>query len=777
MTPLTPFASAATDLVALGYSPIPLISASADHPAAGKAPGDWRSGAWHGLGKWQRYMSNAPDSFTLRLWLSAPEANVGIVLGTKAGTAPDGTPLHLIAVDLDAEDADALDTLMRACPTSPMVKRGLKGETRFYRAPATIKSKPYDGPHGRLLDLLTGFDPRQTVMPPSIHPKTGKPYAYVQGPVRAEDLPLFGADDLEALEEALETCGWERGGKQRAETPLASAPPAPDSSCPFEIAKAAAMSDLSAWVPALDLYGLRRARGGYEAVEAWRSSTTGRPLEQRKRNLSIQPNGIRDFGSNNTYSALDLVMAARDCSQADALAWLEDRLGLGVPDDVVIDLRPRVVDRPLASTPVVDHERPVGDPQPATHPAELPDALTRVPGLVGDITEWISDSARRPQRGLAVLAALCLVGTAAGRRYAGPTMTGTHLYALGLAGTSAGKDHALKAIARVLNASTMGAHLGPSQFMSMSALIKRMTRQPLTLSCIDEFGSFLARINGRKASTHERAITGVLRTAWGSSFDTMAPPEWAGQVGEPIHSPALSLYGVSTAEEFFAALEGGDVFNGFLNRFLIVSTRSRPAEREPTADKMVVPPSIVDRMLAIYQAGSPLSRATAHMGMADKPDVIVPWADRFAHMRYMAFAETVERRETDVAFLARSVEMAQRLAVIRAIGMNPTAPKVTLEDMDWGCEFAEWSAAETATMARDYMSETQHQGEAQRVVRVCRRQEWKAYREIARALNNRMRAKDLRELLDGLVDSGALEMQETRPESGGHKIKSYRLAA
>jgi hypothetical protein len=410
------------------------------------------------------------------------------------------------------------------------------------------------------------------------------------------------------------------------------------------------------------------------------------------------------------------------------------------------------------------------------HGGDLPDHLTRNPGLLGTLTDWIADSARKPQRAGALLAALELVGTAAGRKYAGPTLTGTHIYGLFLAPSGAAKDHPLKCIGRVLHACTMGAHYGPSGFMSMSALINRITRQPLTLTCIDEFGAFLGRINGRKASTHEKAITGVLRTAWGSSFDTMAPPEWAGRVGEPIHSPALSIYGVSTHEEFFQNLEGGDVFNGFLNRFLILSTHSRVVEREPLADKMEVPAAVVDQMLAIYTAGNPLTRATSHASIADAPMIVVPWADRFAHGAYQALGEKIERMEQDSVFFTRTAEMAQRLAVIRAIGRDPAAPKVTLEDMDWGRDVAVWSAERMLEEAGEYMVETVHQGEAQRLLRVLKGRGWMTFRAISQSLKNRLKSKELRDMLDGLVDGGDLERREDQPPAGGHKIKSYRIA-
>lgn len=800
---MSPFATSASDLQSLGFSVLPLIPHDwTQHQGRGKCPGEYRSGGWQGMGKWQRFRDTTPSAFELGLWSKAPGANIGLLMGTVARK-----DLHVVVLDFDATDPDTLDTLLRAAPASPMSKRGAKGESRFYLAPKTLKTASYDGPDGRLIDLLTGFDTRQTVIPPSIHPDTGKPYVWLAGPVRADELPVLTDDDMAALEEALEQCGWERGGRQRKDSP--ERPQRCGEIDPDDIwseTKAAALSHLDAWVPALDLYGCRPARGGYEAVATWRASSTGQAIPDRKRNLSIQRDGIKDFGTNDTYSAIDLVMAVRECEQAEATDWLRERLGLkdegvvialgnpvaGIPtsdDDLPEPLRERVAGvakeialkptpsltggvagRPEEISPAAVHYPPL-----ASINSDLPDHLTRVPGLVGELTNWIADSARKPQRAGALLAAIELVGTAAGRKFAGPTLTGTHIYGLFLAPSGAAKDHPLKCIGRVLHACTMGAHFGPSGFMSMSALINRITRQPLTLTCIDEFGSFLGRINGRKASTHEKAITGVLRTAWGSSFDTMAPPEWAGRVGEPIHSPALSIYGVSTHEEFFQNLEGGDVFNGFLNRFLILSTHTRVQEREPLADKMCVPASAVDAMLAIYTSGNALTRATSHASMADAPMVVVPWADKYAAGAYAALCEAIERMEQDAVFFTRTAEMAQRLAVIRAVGINPASPKVTLDDMDWGRDVAMWSAREVVSMAGDYMVETLHQGEAQRILRELRGKGWVQFRDVAQGMKHRLKARDLRDMLEGLVDGGALEMEQRQPPAGGHKLKFYRV--
>lgn len=778
---MTPFAQAASDLQALGYSVLPLIPADWNqHAGRGKCPGEYRSGGWQGMSKWQRFRDTTPSAFELGLWSKAPGANIGLLMGTVARK-----DLHVVVLDFDAQDADVLDTLLRSAPASPMVKRGAKGESRFYLAPKTLKTASYDGPDGRLLDRLTGFDTRQTVVPPSIHPETGKPYVWLAGPVRADELPVLTDDDMTALEEALEVCGWVRGGNQRKE----SAPRAPrcgeiDPDDIWSETKSAALANLDKWVPALDLYGCRPARGGFEAVATWRASSTGQPIPDRKRNLSIQRDGIKDFGTNQTYSAIDLVMAARDCEQAAATDWLRERLGLK-DDSVVIALdMPTVGDDDLPEPLRVKAPAAPERLQPVTAPVsdslqvfggELPDALTRAPGLVGSITDWICDTARKPQRAGALMAALEIVGTAAGRTFSGPTRTGTHLYGLFLAPSGAAKDHPLKAIDRVLRAATLGAHVGPGEFMSMSALVSRLNRQPLTLTCIDEFGGYLGRINGRKASPHEKAITRTLRSAWGSSFDTMATPEWAGRVGEPIFSPALSIYGVSTHEEFFANLDGADVFNGFLNRFLIFSTHARVEEREPLLDKTAVPDAIVDGLVAIVASLPPLSRATSHNSASDGPSIIVPWDDKYAHQAYMAFGQECERREKDAVFFTRSAEMAQRMATIRAIGRDGAAAKVTLEDMDWGIALARWSAEQTVEMAADYMTESEHDQHMTSVRTIIRQAGEISRSDLVKRVHRQMDSRRLEGVIKMLVDGDMIhEARGPIPLSGGRGKTLYR---
>src|SRR5262249_3046267 len=115
---------------------------------------------------------------------------------------------------------------------------------------------------------------------------------------------------------------------------------------PFRELNSQALRSLPAWVLDLNLYKCKRKRGphpAYEAVATWRQSTKGRPLEQRALNLSIVGSGIKDFGTGEKFTPIDLVMRARDCTREDAVAWLMDRLPSSGPDvdfDAIIDAPP-----------------------------------------------------------------------------------------------------------------------------------------------------------------------------------------------------------------------------------------------------------------------------------------------------------------------------------------------------------------------------------------------------------------------------------------------------
>jgi hypothetical protein len=247
-----------------------------------------------------------------------PGAGIGVRLGQQA----DGT--CVVALDWDNDDA-AIAAMDVFPPT--VTKEGQRGFTAFYKVSGSVPTRDFRVDGRVVVQVLS--DGRQTVVPPSIHPDTKRPYTwtskYTLYNASVSDLPTLPDDYAELIETILRPLGYE------PEPNKAGAGNGHDTEgdTPFQELNNLALRNLAAWIPDLNLYGCRRRVGrtaSYEAVATWRPSSTGRPLHQRKRNLQISGRGIKDFGAGEGFSPINLVIRARNCSRFDAVTWLQERV-------------------------------------------------------------------------------------------------------------------------------------------------------------------------------------------------------------------------------------------------------------------------------------------------------------------------------------------------------------------------------------------------------------------------------------------------------------------
>ncbi|MCO6407342.1 bifunctional DNA primase/polymerase [Hoeflea alexandrii] len=409
-----------------------------------------------------------------------------------------------------------------------------------------------------------------------------------------------------------------------------------------------------------------------------------------------------------------------------------------------------------------------------------PERVTNIdypPGLVGDVARWIVATARKPQPALAIGAALTIVGTAAGRQFMGPTEAGTALYVLALAPTGQGKDLPLKQARRILNASSLPHHLGADEFMSFSAVVNVLKRRPLCLCPMDEFGDFMRRIYDKRASSHARAISKIFRTMWGGNFDEVSTAEWAEKESISIWAPHLSIFGASTHEQFYTALESGAVSDGTLNRFLLIEGAKRPKPVKPKADQFIVPRQIIDDMRIIYFRSGEMAasnRIFPDTDIAGTPGAAfrMKWCADGSEEFFATFSRDIENKmfaePENVDFIVRTAEMAVRIATIVAAGRHNDS--IRLDDIQFGANLAMQSADLMIAGAADYMAETDHQANAQRVVRIIRERGGRmVYRDIARAMKH-MKARDIKDMMAGLCEMEILRREEIQKPSGGHPV-------
>jgi hypothetical protein len=312
----------APKLAGLGYFPIPVAPANATYVAK-KSPVVFNV--------WENRYVNLAEWSTMAAPVTAPQpgANIGVRCGNGI-------------VALDYDDTDAALIISEAFPGTPVNKEGQRGWTAFYRADFDVPSQNfYDANGKRVLEVLSAG--RQTVIPPSVHPDTKQPYKWTNGrslyDTSPAELPPLPRDYIERISALGYAPQKSRPGVDEKLDPETGEIQNGFDDNPCAEVNAAALKNLSAWVPDLGLYNLKRNPGrgaSYRAVADWRESSTSRPLEERERNLSIHPKGIEDFGDGAKYSPLDLVMKKRGTDLAESFCWLEEKC-LPRKSDIEVD--------------------------------------------------------------------------------------------------------------------------------------------------------------------------------------------------------------------------------------------------------------------------------------------------------------------------------------------------------------------------------------------------------------------------------------------------------
>jgi hypothetical protein len=116
-----------------------------------------------------------------------------------------------VPLDIDTDDADVMAAIGRALPRPNVAKAGRRGCVLFFRAEGDIPGRDFmlpkvDGKPGK--PLVSILSTRKTVLPPSVHPDTGKPYRWLTGSrtlfnTPAGELVPVTAQHIAALERAL----------------------------------------------------------------------------------------------------------------------------------------------------------------------------------------------------------------------------------------------------------------------------------------------------------------------------------------------------------------------------------------------------------------------------------------------------------------------------------------------------------------------------------------------------------------------------------------------
>ncbi len=310
------------------------------------------------------------------------------------------------------------------------------------------------------------------------------------------------------------------------------------------------------------------------------------------------------------------------------------------------------------------------------------------PGLMGDIAAFIYSNAVNPVREVATAASIAYMAGIAGRGY-NISSTGLNQYVILLANTSGGKEGAGQGMDKLTHAvreqvPAFERFMGPSNIASPQGLVKQLVETPCMLSHKGEFGMWLQKLTSKYARTNDVEMRGMLldlytksgfkQTLRGSCYSDR-------QKNVPVmDSPSFSMFGDSTQQEFYKAIDEVTISEGLIPRLTVIeSNDARPTYNE-NHNKIKPSGELVTKIAMLAKRCLELEMLKTPIDIQETPE---------ATAFHVAYRETC----TDRVFADRDNPIAQiwtrahlrllRLAGLVAVGCDPDQPVMTLEHCQW----------------------------------------------------------------------------------------------
>ena len=689
-----------------GYAVIPIM------PGA-KVPGRFSGGAWTPYPDWTRHCERPTRPFEIDIWQRWPNCGIGIACGAVVG------------IDIDVMDA-ALAIHLAELATEML------GDTpclRIGQAPKRLlvyrTETPFAGRKRHPLEVLARG---QQFVAHAIHPTTGQPYAWPQdSPL---DVPLAS---LPAVTEAQVMAWLDRAhglipAELKPRTLMADSAPAGTWKGPSDPRGTfAAVQAALQFIPNEDLDGASwitmgaaiKAALGEEGRQLWldwsrqstKSGASGKGDTPERRWASLRPHSI---GAGSIY-ALAIERGWVPPAEMTLNAAAAERAA-----------------QPHPAAGLLAKAANANQPPPATPPYRVPPDLLQVDGALKLFVDYATSTAVSPQPFLALGAGLCLIGAVAGRRYRTPTDLRSNLYAIGIADSGGGKDHARRCVKRALYAAGLDRYLGGEDLASSAGLLTSLQMHPARLFQVDEFGQFLKLVLAPRAPLHKAAIWAELTKLYTSASEAYIGAEYADQKTKPrvtLHQPCASLWGVTVPGPFWKAVEGGALSDGSLARFLVFLTDEdypTPIETPSAAD----PPAPLISALQAIAAGVPNHDHGGNLAEAMQAGApITPYTvpltpDAQAAMSSVRQDATSRLRSHKgsyaTALFGRQAENTAKLAMLAAISRDPSSPVTETGDIVWASRLVGHCIGTLLREADRHVSENEHENRHKRTLNIIR---------------------------------------------------------
>lgn len=310
------------------------------------------------------------------------------------------------------------------------------------------------------------------------------------------------------------------------------------------------------------------------------------------------------------------------------------------------------------------------------------------PGLTGAIAGFIYQSAPRPVKEVAIVAALGLLAGMCGKLYSIP-QSGLNVYIILVARSAIGKEAMHSGVSTLLGAAVSRCpqimnFVDFSDFASGPALVKAVASNASFVNIAGEIGRKLKRMAQEDGRDGPLAS---LRTAMTNLYQKSGPQAIVGGITysnkesniSSVNGVSFSLIGETTPSTFYESLTESMMEDGFLSRFTVVEY---DGDRPPLNHHQLLQPNkaLGDAVgdIAHYAYTQNLTGQTVHVGRTDKAAELL-WSFELECDEQINGTKDESWRQ----MWNRASLKVLRIAALLSVADNYLTPVVSVEHVEW----------------------------------------------------------------------------------------------
>jgi hypothetical protein len=408
------------------------------------------------------------------------------------------------------------------------------------------------------------------------------------------------------------------------------------------------------------------------------------------------------------------------------------------------------------------------------------DFLLSAPGLVGEITAWLSESNYYWQPSYGVAAALAFVGMIKGHNVCTEENARTNLLTIAIGPSSSGKTQPLKRIIALARAAGLSHRLSGEPTSEQGMVRGLVDAGHKTLIPWDEIGEAFKKMFASNTPYYKAGIIRLILKLYSMADETVLGSQYANSDSKnpriDLHQPCLCLYGTSTIDGVYSAFSSVEAVNGFAARLLLFETHNYIAERQPVG-MAPIPQSLINRVIAVAKDEKPEPNQgnLSNVYIPPIPKVIPynPEARKLMAAALKRFEELknsaiLAKRPAEESIWGRAYEQATKIALTVEDG-----DAITPESASWAIELVSQLYQKMIVASRERISDNQTHAEINGLLRLIKdaHPKWVDTNYLYRASRAipRQRRKDY---LMGLIEEGTIVSKEEG--TGGRKRTLYR---